>query len=104
MVRKDHSQQFRRISWLWNYLSAVRRSGQMHCIDDARLCRPAGSLVLPCLACPLPGFNTNKELNKQCAAPIYLIVFCYYLHSQLQASQDNGNGCKLSSRGTGEAQ
>lgn len=65
ICNKDPSQLFRRISWFWRFLTAYRRSGQAFQIDDEKLCRPKGSLAVQCLACPLPGFNTDYELDDQ---------------------------------------
>lgn len=41
------------------------RSGQRHNLNDRCIGRPAGSLTIPCLACPVPGLNTDISLPKE---------------------------------------
>ncbi|KAL5512685.1 hypothetical protein ACEPAG_2951 [Sanghuangporus baumii] len=59
----DVFMQFMRITHFWNSLCAERWSGRVFRFDDRRLGRPEGSWTIPCLACPVPGFNTADNLS-----------------------------------------
>ena len=58
---KVPTQQFRRISWYWRFLTALQRSGQSYGIDDKAIGRPDGSLAVHCLGCPVPGLNMEDN-------------------------------------------
>ncbi|KAL5526154.1 hypothetical protein ACEPAG_7492 [Sanghuangporus baumii] len=60
---RDVFMQFMRITHFWNSLCAERWSGRVFRFDDRRLGRPEGSWTIPCLACPVPGFNTADNLS-----------------------------------------
>lgn len=48
---------------LWRSFVAEKRSGQAIGIDDFVQFRPKGSYTLPCLCCPVFGFNMNARCN-----------------------------------------
>ncbi|KAF7349823.1 CxC2 domain-containing protein [Mycena venus] len=55
---------FLRLIRVWDYLTLLKRSGQMHGIDLLLPHRPEGNLVLYCPACPEPGFNTDPSWSE----------------------------------------
>ncbi|KAJ7069033.1 hypothetical protein B0H15DRAFT_925884 [Mycena belliarum] len=55
---------FLRVVRLWNYLTLLKRSGQLHGIDLFLPHRPAGNLLVWCPACPEPGFNSDPNCPK----------------------------------------
>ncbi len=46
---------------LWRLLTAEKRSGQALGIDEEIKFRPPGSLVMPCLRCPIRFVNMPKK-------------------------------------------
>ncbi|KAJ7721362.1 hypothetical protein B0H16DRAFT_1335380, partial [Mycena metata] len=52
---------FLRVVHVWNYLTLLKRCGQMHGIDELLPHRPAGNLLVWCPACPEPGFNSDPN-------------------------------------------
>lgn len=54
---QDPYPQFMRVMRLWRLLTIEKRSGRAFGIDDYVKFRPKGSIALPCLPCPYPGFN-----------------------------------------------
>ncbi|KAK6997020.1 CxC2 domain-containing protein [Favolaschia claudopus] len=55
---------FLRVVRVFNYLTLVKRSGQLHGIDRILSHRPAGNLLVWCPACPEPGFNSDLNCPK----------------------------------------
>ncbi|KAF7973122.1 hypothetical protein HWV62_16156 [Athelia sp. TMB] len=53
--------QFLRVARVFNALTMLKRSGQAHEIDKHLPLRPPGSVVVPCFACPEPGFNMSLD-------------------------------------------
>ncbi|KAG7086172.1 hypothetical protein E1B28_002131 [Marasmius oreades] len=53
----DPYQQFLRVQRIFRVAQAVKRSGHAHGMDQFFPNRPPGSVVVPCFACPEPGFN-----------------------------------------------
>ncbi|KAF8966729.1 hypothetical protein BDZ97DRAFT_1756333 [Flammula alnicola] len=53
----DLYSQFRIVTQVWTVLTATKRLGQAHGIDDALPHRPKGTLIIYCPACPEPHFN-----------------------------------------------
>lgn len=60
---QDPYPQFRLVSRIWALLTSKRRQGHYHDIDRVfvPLGRQKGSLVVPCPACPDPGFNMEQN-------------------------------------------
>ncbi|KAJ6552669.1 hypothetical protein DFH09DRAFT_1038762, partial [Mycena vulgaris] len=52
---------FLRVMWVWHALVMEKRSGQGHDIDKKIPQQKPGSTVVPCFACPEPGFNMEEE-------------------------------------------
>lgn len=46
---------------MWCALTLVKNSGQAHDIDQFFPLQHPGSIVVPCFACPEPGFNMPDE-------------------------------------------
>ncbi|KDR71018.1 hypothetical protein GALMADRAFT_15660, partial [Galerina marginata CBS 339.88] len=57
----DPYNQFLLVMRVWRALKAEKRSGQGHGIDKEFPDRPPGSIVVPCFACPEPGFNMDDS-------------------------------------------
>lgn len=57
-------QAFLRVVRVFNYLTLLKRSGQLHGIDDVLNHRPKGNLLVWCPACPEPGFNSDPNCHK----------------------------------------
>jgi hypothetical protein len=55
---------FLRVVRVWNYLTLLKRAGQLHGIDQILLYRPAGNLLVWCPACPESGFNSDMNCPK----------------------------------------
>lgn len=55
---------FRRVTRLWRAITIEYRSGQAHGIDSLIPTQPKGNLIVYCGACPEPGFNSEKEPNR----------------------------------------
>ncbi|EIN05125.1 hypothetical protein PUNSTDRAFT_30488, partial [Punctularia strigosozonata HHB-11173 SS5] len=55
--------QFLCVIRVWRYLIMLKRSGQMHAIDNCLPGRPPGSVIVPCFACPERGLNTTDDLR-----------------------------------------
>lgn len=58
---------------VWRHLASLRRSGQMHRMDNIINHRRSNSLAVRCPACPEPGFNVeladvqNASEDETCA-------------------------------------
>lgn len=61
---------------LWRLVVAQRRSGQWFNIDAFVKFRPPGSYILPCLACPIPGFNMPPNWKTTNVAERCVCVSC----------------------------
>ncbi|KAK7006975.1 hypothetical protein R3P38DRAFT_2554914 [Favolaschia claudopus] len=59
----DPYSNFLRSIRFWDYLTMLKRLGQMHGIDRLLPHRPEGNLVLYCPACPEPGFNSEPNAS-----------------------------------------
>lgn len=59
--------QFLRAMRVWRLLTMLKRSGQLHGIDAHFPSRPKGSVVVPCLSCPEPGFNMAEDSDESAA-------------------------------------
>ena len=46
---------------IWRALKMQKRSGQDYGIDEHFPLRVQGSFMVPCFACPEPGFNMDNE-------------------------------------------
>ncbi|KAK6984264.1 hypothetical protein R3P38DRAFT_3332856 [Favolaschia claudopus] len=55
---------FLRVVRVFNYLTLVKRAGQLHGIDTLLSHRPNGNLLVWCPACPEPGFNSDPNCPK----------------------------------------
>jgi hypothetical protein len=58
-LSQDPYPAFLRTARIYNYLTLLKRSGQLHGIDKILPHRPAGNVLVWCPACPQPGFNTD---------------------------------------------
>ncbi|KAF7323994.1 CxC2 domain-containing protein [Mycena kentingensis (nom. inval.)] len=54
---------FLRTVRVYNYITAVKRAGQLHGIDQVVPHRPPGNVIVWCPACPQPGFNGDPNLT-----------------------------------------
>lgn len=50
---------------VWRALQMTKYSGQALDIDGHLPLHQPGSLVVPCFACPEPGFNMEEEINDE---------------------------------------
>ncbi|KAJ7805035.1 hypothetical protein B0H13DRAFT_1469950, partial [Mycena leptocephala] len=55
---------FVRVVRVFNYLTLLKRTGQLHGIDGVLSHRPTGNLLVWCPACPEPGFNSDLNCPK----------------------------------------
>ncbi|KAF8204536.1 hypothetical protein BJ912DRAFT_277 [Pholiota molesta] len=53
--------QFLRVQRIWRVLTVTLNSGQAHNIDTFFPLRRPGSVMVPCFACPEPGFNVPDD-------------------------------------------
>lgn len=54
---QDAYKHFLKIARVYRLVTAMKRSGQAHGIDQYLTHRPAGNLIVYCPACPEPGVN-----------------------------------------------
>ncbi|KLO06221.1 hypothetical protein SCHPADRAFT_946269 [Schizopora paradoxa] len=84
----DPYPQFMRATRLWRFLTIEKRSGRAFGLDNFVKFRPPGSVALPCLPCPYPGFNM---------APNWWIeVIEAYIHDKRAEMDGNFHLCKMS--------
>ncbi|KAK6992405.1 hypothetical protein R3P38DRAFT_2570469 [Favolaschia claudopus] len=83
----DPYSNFLRSIRFWDYLTMLKRLGQMHGIDRLLPHRPEGNLVLYCPACPEPGFNSEPN-----ASSVKTPEFLRHLN-QIQRTLDGNFQC-----------
>ena len=72
---------------LFNALVMLKRSGQAHGIDEHLPMRPPGSVVVPCFACPEPGFNMSiddQEIDEDFRYELFKILHHASLLTNIQ--------------------
>ncbi|KIJ23839.1 hypothetical protein M422DRAFT_85668, partial [Sphaerobolus stellatus SS14] len=62
---KSKYNEFLRVSRVWNHLSTLKRSGQLHGIDKLLPHRTSGSTAVRCPACPEEHFNLASNFIKE---------------------------------------
>ncbi|KAJ7776208.1 hypothetical protein B0H16DRAFT_1302413 [Mycena metata] len=83
---------FLRVIRVFNYLTLVKRSGQLHGIDVFLPHRPKGNLLVWCPGCPEPGFNSDPNCPK---TPVHLRHL-----NQSQRTLDGNHQCNQFSKNT----
>ncbi|KIJ36971.1 hypothetical protein M422DRAFT_83746, partial [Sphaerobolus stellatus SS14] len=64
--------EFLRVSRVWNHLSTLKRSGQLHGINKMLPHRTPGSSVVRCPACPEEHFNLSENFIKETDSANYI--------------------------------
>ncbi|KAJ7116742.1 hypothetical protein C8R46DRAFT_1170407 [Mycena filopes] len=83
---------FLRVVRVFNYLTLLKRSGQLHGIDLLLPHRPPGNLLVWCPGCPEPGFNSDPNCPETPAHLRHL--------NQSQRTLDGNHQCNQFSKNT----
>ncbi|KAJ7239653.1 hypothetical protein C8J57DRAFT_1564709 [Mycena rebaudengoi] len=95
-------------SRVWNYLTLLKRCGQMHGIDELLPHRPTGNLLCWCPACPEAGLNSDPNCPETPPELRYgwEINKCHFLTShirhlnQCQRTLDGNHQCNQFNKNT----